>query len=862
MIHRYLVASIVAVLIVVATTMTAHAQEGTPPVPDTTVSADDSAAIDSLTLRPTRRSSLDTTISWNAKDSTIMDIRRRKARLYGNAVLVKGSIRLTADYIEVDFNTNELVAETRYDSTTGRYVGEPVILRDGATEYTASRLSYNFRTRQGTVTAAETKFDDGYFYAKKIKKVTDDILFGSEAAYTTCDAPHPHYYFTTPRIKVVSKDRMFLDQVTLNVADVPMAYLPIGIFFPSRGGRNSGLIIPQFGPRGNLGFGIEGLGYFFDINEYVDYTLTTDLYSKGGFTLRNLVRGRLRGVIQQADLNVTYGQRRNDPDEPLDRSWIFNYAHAQKIGRTTDISGSFNYATRNAIRNTTTRVNEFDRIQDITTQNLTSDLSYSTSWRWGGSLRASHRRTQNIITDALTAENQASLSFPTVTPFASSTGDGGIFENFSLSGGLTFTNQGLREDPDSNVTGGFRTRDTRNGVSFNPSIGINPKLGVFTITPSIGANAGLFFRRLVKTADVANDTVLMSYVPGLFPTYSYNFGIGVTTKVFGLVQPRVWGINAIRHTAIPSINFRYTPDFGRLGLYYDQFYNPQTNRVEKYSIFETDGSLGHVPSSNIRNLITFDLQNQFDAKIAQGDTLEDKKVTFLTLNLATAFDATRDSVKWDDIRMNAKTNFGAFGYLSANASLNLYVPDTLGAPTAALLMDRGEWFPRVSSAGVSFGTSFSDQGFTTGTSAGALGDSAAARRARFDFEPVAFDDKAFFGEHVRGAEEFRIPWNIGLSGSYNVAPSATDRGEFEHFFNVGATFEFSPTPTTRINSSVSYNVREKKFVIPTISIYKDLHCWEMSFNWNPGGEFSSGFYFKLSLKSAQLRDIKLERTAY
>jgi len=855
---RYLLSPLVLLLMFMVPATNVSAQTDAPGRPDTTVSTADTTGREAkITMT---RSSLDTTITFKAERRAEIDLRARKARLYGNAVLVKGSITLMADYIEVDFNNSALYARTDFDSTTGRYTGNAVVLRDGANEITAYELTYNLRTRQGTIAAAETKFDDGYFYAKKIRKVADNVLFGKDGVYTTCDAPHPHYYFTTPRMKVITGDRVFLDQVTLNVADVPIAYLPIGLFFPSRSGRNSGLIIPKFGQRGSLGFGIEGLGFFWDMNEYLDNTTTTDFYSKGGFTLRNATRFRLRGIIQQSDLRLTYGMRRNNIDEPLDRSYIVNYSHAQKIGRYSDLSGTFNYATRNAIRNTSTDIYTANRLQDITTQQLTSDISYSTSWRWGGAFRISHNRTQDIITDALTAQNQASFTLPAWTPFASVSGEGGVLDNFSLSGGVTATNQAVRQDPDSTIAGGFRTRDNRYGVRINPSISIAPKLSYFTVSPSISVNGGIFFRRIVKEPD--GDTIRTRYIDGIYPTVGASGGITISTKLFGLVQPRIFGVDAIRHTFLPSVSWSYTPDFGRLGLYYDDYFDPQTNKVSKYSIFETDAGLGYVPPTGTQNLFSIGIQNTIDAKIAQGDTLDDKKVTLLTLNLNTTYNANKDSVKWSDISVNSSLNAGPLGTLRTTATLNLYVPDSLGRPTSALLIDRGQWFPRLTYASISFGMNFSDQGFNVEAPFEEAGDSAQARRARFDFEPIPFNEDQFFGDRVRGADEFRIPWDVSISGSYYIRQSSSKVGEFEKNFTINSRFNFSPTPTTRVSSSVSYDVQSGKFLIPQISFYKDLHCWEMSFNWVPGGGYGQGFTFRLSIKAPQLQDIKLERTHY
>ena len=44
----------------------------------------------------------------------------------------------------------------------------------------------------------------------------------------------------------------------------------------------------------------------------------------------------------------------------------------------------------------------------------------------------------------------------------------------------------------------------------------------------------------------------------------------------------------------------------------------------------------------------------------------------------------------------------------------------------------------------------------------------------------------------------------------------------------------------------------------TFSIYRDLHCWEMSINWTPNG-YASGLYLRINVKSPSLKDLKFEQ---
>ena len=61
---------------------------------------------------------------------------------------------------------------------------------------------------------------------------------------------------------------------------------------------------------------------------------------------------------------------------------------------------------------------------------------------------------------------------------------------------------------------------------------------------------------------------------------------------------------------------------------------------------------------------------------------------------------------------------------------------------------------------------------------------------------------------------------------------------------------------------VAYRARfdmiKKDLVSHNISINRDLHCWELSLNWTPGG-IGQGVYFRLNVKSPTLKDLKVEK---
>jgi hypothetical protein len=814
------------------------------------------AGADSLRVSTRTASGADTAITYSARDSMKLSVKGKIMRLFGDAEVTKGAMRLTAGYIEIDFNKSELLARAVYDSATKQYTGVPVF-KDASQEFSALSMRYNFKTGKGITEAAETKFDEGFYRGERIKRVDENTLFVENGVYTTCDAPHPHYFFRSQRMKVVVGDKIYVDQPTLDVADVPIFFIPIGVFFARSGGKQSGVIIPTWSQNATRGFTIEGLGYFWAGNDYVDSKLTTNLYSKGGYSLTNVTRFRNREWgIDLADVDYTFGRTRDDPDAELETSHHLRYMHQQKLGRRTQLGGVLDISTLNAIRQTQTRAERLSSAQDITRQLLTSNFSFSTTLFDIVSFSSQFDRTQNIVTDELTMRAPVTVSIPAWTPFSSAGGEPGIFDNLALSYVGRATWEQVRQDT---ITAGvFRTRDVRRGIQHSPSISLTlPKIGYFNVVPSFNAQGSTFFRRTIREYD--SDSVLVTRtVPGIHQTLTWGASLGLSTVLYGIVQPRVLGINALRHVLRPIVTLNYHPDFSEPRYeYFDSVLNPRSGRFEQYSRFAADASVAPVPTPGLSNSIDMRLENTFEAKIAQGDTLPDRAVTLMTLNAGASYNAAAPDFKWSQVSMSATTQLGSFGSLSANLALDPYGTDTAGVRVPELLLDRGEGLLRITSGGVRFGLSFSDQGFGSTIATNPPIDSVATRRERFNFEPIPFDEPQFFGEQVRGAGDYVIPWTVNIDGTYTVSQgyrttTLTKHASLSFGFNLGLT------PTTRLTTSVSYDLIEKEITIPSISFYKDLHCWEMQFDWVPSG-FSPGFYFRLGIKAAQLRDIQLER---
>ena len=66
------------------------------------------------------------------------------------------------------------------------------------------------------------------------------------------------------------------------------------------------------------------------------------------------------------------------------------------------------------------------------------------------------------------------------------------------------------------------------------------------------------------------------------------------------------------------------------------------------------------------------------------------------------------------------------------------------------------------------------------------------------------------------------------------------------------------TPNLRLTYSLGYDLVHNTVTYPTISFFRDLHCWQINGNWTPFGVLK-GYNITIAAKSSLLQDLKLNR---
>jgi len=75
---------------------------------------------------------------------------------------------------------------------------------------------------------------------------------------------------------------------------------------------------------------------------------------------------------------------------------------------------------------------------------------------------------------------------------------------------------------------------------------------------------------------------------------------------------------------------------------------------------------------------------------------------------------------------------------------------------------------------------------------------------------------------------------------------------------IGAQLGFNLTRNWKITASANYDLLSKKIAAPQITVYRDLHCWELNFAWVPTGQYRN-YRVEIRLKTPMLRDLKVTK---
>ena len=815
------------------------------------------APADSLPFINNSPNALTSIVHYKAADSIAINIKDRKAQLYTKGIIEYDGMELTADDIRVDFESQLLRAQPVLDSSNNPS-GRPYF-KQGDAEYVADTIVFNYNTQKGLISGVITQQGEGFLHGSRVKKISDSVMYLNGGQYTTCNYSHPHFAINFTHSKLITGDKILTGPAYVTIEDVPTPLVLPFAFFPMTHDRTSGILMPNYGWMNNRGYYLKDGGYYFAINDNIDLSLLGEIYTNLSWAAEArsnyYVRYKFKG-----NFDIRYGITKegipgdsNTFKKYSDFKLAWKHEQDAKANPYSRFTADVNLQSRNYNKNTTNRNDYFN---STTTSSISYTARIGSALNLAASLRESYNAQTGIINLKLPS---VSLSSTTFYPFRRKDVSGSYrwYEKISLSYSLSADNNITSQDSDLFKLATLSRMQY--GVHHTVPLSLSVKvLKYFNWTNSASYNERWHWSTIRKTYDPDNNKTTIDTVRGFRSNRDFSFNSSLSTRIYGMFNFKFGPIKAIRHVINPSISFNYRPDFGNPKFGWWQSYTDNTGYVHRYSIFEQ--SLYGGPADGRSGRVSINIGNNLEMKVAnRKDTVNGtRKITLIeSLTLNMSYDLARDSLRWSDLSVNGRTTLFKNLVLNYSASFSPYYIDNAGRKHNQFLWQKQKKLFHRNSSTWSTQISYSINNNTFNKNANVKPGSKPAGEqivAPIMQSPYNYNPALLMGTYA----DFTMPWNISLNYTLSyvnsfVAAQYNYKKDIIQTLGLSANFEL--TPNWRIALSSGYDFVNKGLSYTSIDIYRDLHCWEMRFNWVPFGFYKS-WNFQINIKASSLKDVK------
>jgi hypothetical protein len=839
------------------------------------VSGNDTTKADTLkNLLKISKDAIDLQVTYAAPGGYIVnDVAGRTATLVKNAIVKYGDIEIKADSIIFNMSTNHVFAVGVKDSV-GKVVGKPEF-KQGSQSFTCDSLEYNFRTKKAVIKNIITQQDEGLLHSTVTKLLEDGTSNIFKSTYSTCPADTPHFYINLKKAKVYPGKKIISGPGNLVILGVPLPlYIPFGYFPIQKKRAASGILFPKAHFEATRGYGLTDGGYYFAINDYFDLTLKSEVFSNGswlasvGSNYNRLYKYSGILAFSFAD-NISGHRGLSDFSESKNYSLRWSFNQSAKAAPGSRFSASVNMSSSGYDKS-----NSYNLTDHITTTK-SSSISYSKSWDGTPlNLSISANHSQNSSTKKVNMDlPNASFTASRIYPFRNL---GGATKKWyqDLQFQYSAEMRNTISTTDTAMFTGRMFRDMRSGFTHSAplSFQIRPFRN-FSITPSVSYKGVLFTQKILQTWDPDSKSIKKDTIRGTFYGQAFNptISAGYSPQIFGFFSFKHPKPNArleqVRHVMKPSVSFGYTPYLSGLSSkMFRQVQGDTTGKMMTYSIY--DGNLFQPPSLASRSgNVSFGLANILEAKVYEKNdtTGKPKKITLIdNFNFSTSYNIFADSMKWSPIAVDFHTSLFSNINFNASSHFSLYGLSGDGKKViGSFYYNQTGKLMRLTDASASL--NFSVDRLFQGKNkkktqaeskqkAPAERDENAEEHGTENLKGQGANEKSTeFDEY--GFAMFDSPWTMSVSYSFLyskplMSPSITQA------ISINGTLQL--TKKMNITYATGYDIKHKAISMTQIGVTRDLHCWDMSFNWVPNG-YMKMWEFSIKVKASVLQDLKYER---
>ncbi len=822
-------------------------------------------------------------VIFRSRDSLRIQLRNgRVARLFGAAKVEHEEGDLESGIITLDLDSSEMEAVSL---TPGDTLSQPV-LRRGNEEVRSESIRFNYETGKGRFEVAKVRIDQGQVTGSQVKNVSPHVIFIEDAIYSTCDLDHPHFYVRAARMKVVDQEEVFFTKARLYFLDIPYPIVfPYGYFPGSFSQKKSGLlpVVYSFQQQQQRGLGLQNLGWFQYFNDYLTGSIAVDAFTSGTFYGRSQLRyaktNSISGTINLG-YSVDQGMESTDPDFSKRRQNRFNMQHNQRFSPFSSITADITLQTSEFLKRNSLNI---DDRAEVSTNSFISYRYNHPSQRY--TFNADIRQSQNFLNNTTDITGpSASFSLRTITPFQrrnSPTSQRKWYESFTVNYNSRFQSayrfrptdgdsadvnwfealfdpQLYRDatNDDRHIDFGLRQEATTSvqlaggeAVQLSANANILQVLVPYTVQRFVNPDSG-------STRNVSNRDLSMFH--------DGSAGLNLSSRFYGISNLKIGNVSGFRHTLSPNLSLNFRPDFGSdFWGYYTRPIDERTGQPyiptdpltgapldNRYSIFERN-VFGSNPGRGMSRMLTLSIANVFEAKQVWRDSTGEQQDRVLRLidnfNLSTSYDMAAEQFKVSPLLATFSSSLIQRLNINANASFDYYGTDAEGNRVNQFLWDQRKKPFRMTSFNINSGTQFS-QGLLARPQTGQ------------PFYPRTYDpfDQSWFSpfDPLFNQVPFTpldVPWSVTINFSYSwnrIGGGDMIRNAILQASNIQVRL----TQYWNLSTRLGYDFIQHRLTPAEFNLSRNLHCWDMNFQWNPFGDFKY-YYFTLKVNSGQFQGI-------
>jgi LPS-assembly protein len=791
-------------------------------------------------------------VLFSKAENTRFDIPKNTTYLNRKAQVKYQDLQIDADYISINLSTSNVFARGKLDSK-GKVI-EPVITTQAGKKYETDQFSYNLKTKQAIAYNARTEESEGVIVAQKTKKYNDSIFFMRHAKYTTDEYfikkkdTAADYYMLAPNIKLIKgkkKSEIITGPIQLYIEDVPTPLILPFAILPFSAKRSAGILIPSFGERQDVGFFLNGLGYYQPLGDHFDLKILADIYTKGSYDFKpqlNYLKKYSYSGNFSADVGTTVRGIKGLSSYSKSGTYRISWRHQQdaKANPLLTFAASVDIVSTKFYNNTVNNDYIFNQNVLNTQQNstvsvikrflnlpvtITGTASYSQNFSTG--------LTDVRLPQMNVAINQFYL-------LKSKTGlRSGLLENITVNTGLNLNN--YISAPQDQLFSKSIFNKLQTGVTNNIALGTNTTIAkYFTFSLAANINNALTTKTVTKYYNPVTNILENNMNNTVAGFSSFSTSVSLQTTLYGMLKFKKGSkIQAIRHVVTPSFSFSYSPNFSEPKYGYYKNYVDNRGALTPYSIF--DGGIIGTPNSSLQEAVGFNVGNNIEMKVkSKTDSTGTKKVKlFENLNFSGSYNFAALTNKWSVFSINGQSSFFN-NKLNVNTALTLEPYQILYTPGSDTGIQTNN-----------FGH-FSLQGFNLQLSYplssaifGKEKDLAKTYKTKGEIrnENYFFDDDDY--------AHFHQAWTLNVNANYAYTNNLSRFGQ--KVASVGLDGTLKLTPYWSLSGSTNYDVVSQQLAYTRIGFSRDQRSFTINFNWVPFGQYKVYDFF-IGIKANILKD--------